>query len=176
MGAEMRFAGIGNRLLLSGGLLTGVASLLHVAIIFGGPDWYRFFGAGERMAQLAARGSTYPTVVTAGIAAILSVWALYALSGAGVIRRLPFLRSALVLIAAIYLVRGLLGVPAVLFLDQPYANELRARMTFMAVSSLVCICLGFCYAIGFSVLWRTRSFPRGTHINPVKGTHEDAGL
>ncbi len=68
--------------LLAGGLLTGVAALLHVAIILGGPDWYRFFGAGEGMARLAARGSIYPTILTAGIAAILGVWMLYALSGA----------------------------------------------------------------------------------------------
>lgn len=137
-----------DRLLVLGGILTGVASLLHLAIILGGPDWYRFFGAGERMAQLAAHGSTYPTVITAAIAVVLGIWALYALSGAGVIRRLPLLRLALVLIAAIYLIRGILGVPLVLFMDNPYANELRAKMTFMVLSSGICICLGLCYAVG----------------------------
>ena len=139
---------IGDRLLLLGGGLTGAASLLHVAIIFGGPDWYRFFGAGERMARLAAAGSIYPAVVTAGIASILAVWALYAVSGAGLIRRLPFLRVALVVIAAIYLIRGILGIPVVLFADDPYSNQLKVRMTFMAVSSLICVCLGVCYAAG----------------------------
>src|SRR5215218_6655598 len=124
----------GRRWLLFGGLLTGIASLLHVGIIVGGPDWYRFFGAGERMARLAARGSPWPAVVTAGIAAVLGLWMLYALSGAGVIRRLPFLRLALVLIAAVYLGRGALGIPMVLFAEHPYANELKARMTFMIVS------------------------------------------
>ena len=110
---------IGDRLLLSGGALTGAASLLHLGIILGGPDWYRFFGAGEHMARLAARGSIYPSVITAGIAAILGVWTLYALSGAGLIRRLPFLPLALPLIAAVYLTRGILGVPAVLLVDDP---------------------------------------------------------
>jgi putative oxidoreductase len=138
----------GDRLLVFGGVLTGAASLLHVAIIFGGPDWYRFFGAGEAMARLAARGSAYPAVVTTGIAAILGTWALYAFSGAGVIRRLPLLRPALVAIAAIYLGRGFLGVPLVLVMDDPYANQLRARMMFMVVTSLVCIGLGLCYAAG----------------------------
>ncbi len=137
-----------ERWLLSGGLLTGVASMLHVAIIVGGPDWYRFFGAGERMARLAALGSPYPALITAGIAAVLGVWALYALSGAGVIRRLPLLRLALVLISAIYLIRGVLGVPAVLLVDDPYMRELRGRLTFMVVSSAICIYLGICYAIG----------------------------
>lgn len=144
-------------MLLLGGSLTGLASLLHVAIIIGGPDWYRFFGAGEGMARLAARGSTYPAAVTAGIALVLAVWMLYGLAGAGIVGRLPFLRLTLALIAAIYLVRGILGVPLVLFIDHPYANELKARMTFMIVSSAICICIGLCYAVGAAQVWR-RSF------------------
>ena len=137
-----------SRSLLTGGLLTGAASLMHVAIIFGGPAWYRFFGAGERMAQLAARGAASPAVLTAGIAAVLGIWSLYALSGAGVIPRLPLLRPVLMLIAGVYLARGVLGVPVVLLLDDPYAAELRARMLFMTVSSGVCVLLGLCYAVG----------------------------
>lgn len=144
----------GDRLLLGGGLLTGVASLLHIAIILGGPGWYRFFGAGERMARLAARGSSYPTLITASITAILGVWTLYALSGAGIIRRLPFLRLSLVLIAAIYLARGALGVPVVLLVEDPYTSELRARMTFMVVSSAICAFLGLCYAVGAAGVWQ----------------------
>ena len=137
-----------QRWLLAGGVLTGMASVLHLGIIAGGPAWYRFFGAGERMARLAARGSPYPALVTAGIATVLAVWMLYALSGAGVIRRLPLLRTALVLIAAIYLGRGVLGIPLVLAADDPYSRQLRAKMTFMVVSSAICIGLGLCYAVG----------------------------
>ncbi|HEX8211596.1 MAG TPA: hypothetical protein VF584_15595 [Longimicrobium sp.] len=151
----------GDRLLVLGGSLTGVAALLHVAIIIGGPDWYRFFGAGERMARLAARGSIYPTVITACLAAILAVWALYAFSGAGLIRRLPLLRVALTTIAAVYLARGILGVPVVLFVDDVYTNQLRAKMTFMVVSSAICVGLGLCYAIGAARLWRASSATHG---------------
>ncbi|HEX6041305.1 hypothetical protein [Longimicrobium sp.] len=140
--------------LLAGGIVTGGAALLHVGIILGGPAWYRFFGAGERMARHAARGSPVPPLITAGIATVLGVWALYALSGAGVIRRLPLTRTALVLIAAVYLGRGVLGIPIVLLADDPYANELKGRMTFMAVSSAVCLALGACYAIGAARAWR----------------------
>ncbi len=149
----------GDRVLVLGGVLTGVASLLHVGIIFGGPDWYRFFGAGEAMARLAARGSAYPAVVTAGIAAVLGTWALYAFSGAGVIRRLPFVRPALVAIAAIYLARGFLGIPLVLVADGPYANQLRAKMTFMVLTSLACIALGLCYALGVARAGRSSGSP-----------------
>ncbi len=100
------------------------------------------------MARLAARGSVYPTLVTACIAAALGAWTLYALSGAGVIRRLPLLRPVLALIAAVYLARGILGVPAVLVMDGPYASQLREKMTFMVVSSALCVLLGLCYAVG----------------------------
>lgn len=144
----------GPQWLRTGALLTGAASVLHLAIILGGPDWYRFFGAGERMAQLAARGSAYPAVLTAAIAATLAVWAAYGLSGAGVIRRLPLLRLTLMLIASAFLLRGLLGVPAVLLVEHPYTNELRERMTFMVVSSLICLGLGVCYVRGAAWAWR----------------------
>lgn len=149
----------GNWVLVIGGALTGAASLLHVGIILGGPDWYRFFGAGEATARLAARGSPYPAVVTTGIAAVLGTWALYAFSGAGMIRRLPLVRPALVAIAAIYLARGFLGIPLVLVVDDPYARQLRARMTFMVLTSLVCIGLGLCYAVGAARVRRSNGTP-----------------
>jgi len=145
---------IGNRLLIAGGVLTGVAALLHIAMILGGADWYRFFGAGEEMAKLAASGSTYPAMNAAGIAVILGIWTLYAFSGAGVVRRLPFLRSVLALIAVVFLMRGVIGVPMVLLMDDPYAIELRARMMFVAVTSVIIFSLGLCYAIGTILLWR----------------------
>ena len=147
----------GDRLLAYGGWITGAAALLHVAMIAGGADWYRFFGAGEQMARNAERGSIFPAVVTACIAAILGVWALYGLSGGGVIRRLPFLRLAVTLIAAVYLARGILGIPLVMMIDDPYMNQLKAKMTFMVVTSAICVALGLCYAIGAARLWKTPS-------------------
>jgi putative oxidoreductase len=139
---------IGARLLLISGVATAAASLLHVAIIFGGPDWYRFFGAGERMARLAGRGALSPTLITLTIAGILALWALYGLSGARVIRRLPLLPAALSLIGTVFLARGIFGIPVVVLVDHPYLNELRGRMTFMFVSSAICIALGLCFLIG----------------------------
>jgi putative oxidoreductase len=127
---------------------TAAASILHLAIIAGGPRWYRFFGAGEQMARLAARGSPYPTIVTLGIASILGVWALYGLSAAGVVPRLPLLQPVLWGIAVVFLVRGITGVPYVLMASGPYAQELRARMGFMVCTSVVCVVLGLTYALG----------------------------
>jgi putative oxidoreductase len=128
--------------------MTAATAVLHLAIIVGGARWYRFFGAGEQMARLAERGSAYPTIVTLGITAILGVWALYGLSGAGVVPRMPLLTPVLWAIAGVFLVRGIAGVPVVLMASGPYAQELRARMGFMICTSAVCVVLGLAYALG----------------------------
>ena len=51
-----------NKPLIFGGVGSMLAASLHIAIIIGGPEWYRFFGAGERMATLAGQGSLIPTI------------------------------------------------------------------------------------------------------------------
>lgn len=140
--------------LKTGALLTGFAALLHIGIIFGGADWYRFFGAGEEMAQMDASGSYIPALSCAFIASVLTIWALYALSGAGVIRRLPFLRTVLALTASVFLIRGIAGVPMVLLENDPHMNELKARMIFIVLTSAFCLILGICYLIGTAAVWK----------------------
>ena len=135
-----------NPALIVGGVLSAVASVLHLAVIVGGPAWYRFFGAGEGMARAAERGSWVPTVVTIGIASVLAVWSAYAFSGAGLIPRLPLLRTALVLITAVYLLRGLVLVPA--FVLNPDGVT-----PFVLWSSLIVLAYGVAYAIGTWTAW-----------------------
>ena len=135
-----------NIALIAGGLLSAAASLLHVACIFGGPDWYRFFGAGEGVAQAAERGEILPALMTAGIAAILAIWAAYAFSGAGLLPRLPLLRTGLVVISAIYLLRGLVLIPALLI----NRGEV---MPFVLWSSLIVLAYGLAYAVGTWTAW-----------------------
>jgi hypothetical protein len=80
-----------NLLLISAGTLSAISALLHLACIYFGATWYRFFGAGEQMAQLAEQGSVRPTLITLGITAVLAMWSLYAFSAAGIIGRFPFI-------------------------------------------------------------------------------------
>ncbi len=140
---------LAGRVLLSGGVLSFAAALLHVAIIAGGPDWYRFFGAGEELAGLSEQGSVYPALVTACIALVLAVWGLYALSGAGLIVRLPWTGPVLFLIAAVLILRGIAGIPFVFLSESPWAGDLRADMMFMVLSSVVSFVMGLCYATGY---------------------------
>lgn len=135
----------GNKWLVIGGWLSVVAALLHVGCIFGGGDWYRFFGAGEELARADEAGSWMPAILTAGIALVLFVWAAYAFSGAGHIRRLPLLRTALVIISAIYLLRGLFIIPVLL--------EPQMRVPFNIWSSLIVLIYGIIYALGTRQAW-----------------------
>lgn len=129
-----------------GALLSAVAAILHLLISVGGPSWYRFFGAGERFAVAAAQGRHYPAVVTTGIAAILGVWSVYALAGAGVIHRLPLLRPVLIGITAIYIVRGIAFAPAVL------ASGGRLS-PFVLWSSAICLGFGIVHLVGLIQQW-----------------------
>ena len=133
-----------NTFLIIGAALSALAALLHVGCILFGASWYRFFGAGEKVARMAAAGHWYPTVLTLGIVAILSGWSLYALSGAGVIRRLPFVRPALCLITCIYLLRAVAFAPLQTYFP---GNS----TTFWLWSSAVCFVAGLVHLAG---LWR----------------------
>ena len=139
-----------NPFLIVGGVLSAAASILHLAVIAGGPAWYRFFGAGEGMARMAERGSLYPTVVTIGIASVLAAWAAYAFAGAGLIPRLPLMRTALVLISAVYLLRGLVLIPA--FIVNP-----DGVLPFVLWSSLIVLVYGIAYAVGTWIAWPSLS-------------------
>jgi hypothetical protein len=136
-----------NRYLIAAALCCIIAALAHLGCIVFGGDWYRFFGAGEQMAVLAEQGHWYPTVVTTVISFLLAIWALYALSGAGLICRLPLLRTALCIISAVFLLRGLAFVAVMpMFPDN--------SLTFWLVSSAICLVIGLLYAFGTKQVWR----------------------
>jgi hypothetical protein len=103
-----------NAALVAAGCLSALVALLHVGVIIGGAPWYRFFGAGERMAAAAEAGKSYPALVTAFITLVFAAWAAYAFSGAGVLPPLPLRKPVLAFIAAVYLGRGVLIAPLLL--------------------------------------------------------------
>ncbi len=127
--------------------LSALAALAHVGVVIGGPAWYRFFGAGEGMARLAASGSLYPALVTLAIAGVLAGWSVYALSAAGLVPPLPLLRTVLVAITGIYLLRGLAGF--VLAVVAPAGNS----PAFWVWSSLICLAIGGVHAYGLVKRW-----------------------
>ncbi|MFZ5636204.1 MAG: hypothetical protein ACOY82_06405 [Pseudomonadota bacterium] len=135
-----------NPWLLAAAALSAIAALLHVGCIVFGATWYRFFGAGERMARMADAGDWRPAAITSVIVAVLGVWALYALSGAGAIGRLPLLRAGLCAITAIYLLRGAVGAAHAAFGAGGDAG-------FWWWSSAICLGFGLVHLFGLWQAW-----------------------
>jgi putative oxidoreductase len=121
--------------------LNFAASAAHVGIIFGGPAWYRFFGAGERFAQLSQQGHPLPALVTAGIALVLASWGFYCLALAGVIPALPAMEWVVAGIALVYALRA---VPPLIL--APWVPAFRTP--FMIWSSLICAGFAIVHALG----------------------------
>ena len=143
---------MGNQWLKLGGILSFAVALLHVVVIFVGASAYRYFGAGEEMASAAESGSAFPALLTFVLVAVFAVWGFYGLSGARVIRRLPLLKIALLLIGAIYTLRG---VAVFQQLFQIAASSAEAAAPRDIVFSSVSLIIGLAYLIGTILNWKS---------------------
>jgi hypothetical protein len=137
-----------SRLFLAGAAASFAIAALHLVIIVVGAPGYRYFGAPQ-LATLAEQGSARPALLTLLLAAVFAVWGLYGLSGAGRIRRLPLLRTILVAVAAIYLLRGLLLVPEIVGFVLGPVHYVRGM-----VFSFVSLCAGLAHLCGLVPLFR----------------------
>ncbi len=145
---------MGAWLLTAAGSLSALVALLHLAIVVAGRG-YRYFG-GRKLGDLAASGSPVPALLTLGITVVFAVFALYAFSGAGRIPRLPLLRTGLVAIGVIYILRGLQLVPElVLRFRAPSVMPVRV-VAFSAVS----LTIGVLYAAGVVRAWTALGITR----------------
>ena len=140
-------------LLIIAGSFSFLAAALHIGVVIGGPNWYRFFGAGESMAMMAEKGSLKPTVITLGIATILIIWGAYAWSGAGFLPSMPFIKLALSAITAIYLIRGLGGLIAPFVTNHPQIKQ--NSIAFWVWSSAICLVIGVFHLMGIIAIWPT---------------------
>jgi len=133
----------------AGGVAT-LGALLHVAILFGGPDWYALFGAPDALVQMARTGNARAPISCLVIAAILTLWALYAFSGAGLIRRLPLLRPVLGLIAAVLILRGSLFIPLLLWRPGALGAICSCHGVdgFIVATSILCLVTGVGFGAG----------------------------
>lgn len=134
--------------LIAAGSASAAIGVLHLVCIVVGAPAYRYFGAGDRLAQRAEAGSLQPAAMTLVFAVAFFVLAAYGFSGAGAIRRLPLLRTALVASAVVYLLRGLFVITEVLALAGGRAVPPR-----FVVFSLVSLAVGLCYGLGTVRAW-----------------------
>lgn len=140
----------GRSFLAVGGALSAALALLHIVVIAIGPAGYRYFGAPDEFARMTEAGSFAPAVLTAVFALIFAAWAVYAFGGARLMPRPPMVRLGLVIIAGVYILRGLSAVPeALLLMRNPGAFPPR-----FLVFSIVSLVIGIFYALGARQAWR----------------------
>lgn len=89
-------------------------------------------------------------LVGEGAALIMVVFGLYALSGAGSIRRLPLLRLGLIGISSLYLLRGLFFIVSLLIILGILKGEILIQGE---ISTLIFLAAGIAYAIGTILNW-----------------------
>jgi len=147
---ETRMLNFAKSYLLIVGLIAAAGAVLHIAIAFGGPEWYAFFGAPQGLVEMARSGNVRAPISCLIIASVLTVFAAYAFSGAGRIRRLPLLRLGLAAIGAVLILRGIAFVPMILWRPDALSGicDCRSVDTFIIVTSMLCLAMGVGYAGG----------------------------
>ena len=129
----------GDVLLTLCGVINVAIALLHLAVIYYGAPAYRYFGAGEKMAVMAEKGSIVPALVTLVITMVFMAFAIVTFAQAGWLS-LPAAWYGVFAIASIYTLRGLALVP-LLFV--------RSRVSmFEWVSSAISLVVGLLHFAG----------------------------
>ncbi len=135
--------------LLVAGFGSTAGALLHVVVVISGrADWYYYFEAPPWVVQSVRDGTWVGPVSGLIIAALMQAAGLFAFSAAGVTVRLPLLKSALVALSVIGILRGLLIVP-LLFYRPERMPPLRM---FDWVAAIIWALMGFCFSVG---AWQT---------------------
>ncbi len=122
-------------------------ALIHWVAPFVGVDWYRFLTSPQWVVQSATAHTWQAPVGAAVIGALMFMCGLYACSGAGLIKRIPLLRTALCFVAMLCIVRG-----ALIFL---FLVKIPERLTaFDITASFVWLIAGICFALGTGLRWQ----------------------
>jgi len=129
-----------SQFLLSGGIIAGLAAVWHLLCIIGGPAWFIFARAPSVIIVSAQQGTLLAPIGTIIVAVLMFTCTIYAFSGAGVIRKIPLLKSALVTITILCLLRAVVVIPSLLY--SSFAD------TWQVIASSVWLFVGICFLLG----------------------------
>ena len=129
-----------EKFLVSAGVIAGLTATWHLLMIIGGVGWYGFARAPQYIIESANAKTLLAPMAAIGIAILMFTCATYAFSGAGVIRKIPLLKSALIVISLICLARGVI--------ISPLFYPVRLLGTWHLVASSVWFFVGICFLLG----------------------------
>jgi len=146
-------------LLILAGVLSFCAALFQAVIGFV-PEWSAAFGAGDMLAS----NPTLLLISALLVALLLAIFGFYGLSGAGIIRRLPWLRLGLLVIGFLYFLVGIYFIPQMLAVlgILPSTQPVPIYLLLITFGALVA-CLA--YLIGLAVNWKRLSSKTITNVS-----------
>ena len=100
-----------SKLLISGGVVASAAAIWHLLCIWGGPSWFAFARAPKQLIESAQQGTLLAPVGTVIVAGLMFACTVFAFSAVGLIRQVPLVKPALITIALLCTVRGLIAIP-----------------------------------------------------------------
>ncbi len=131
---------IKSKLLISAGIIAFAAAIWHLACIVGGPSWFIFARAPQQVIDSAQQGTLLAPLSTIVVAGAMVVCAMFAFSAAGIIRKLPLIKPALITIAVLCTFRGLIIIPTLM--------SVNGIDVWQVVASAVWLYVGICFIVG----------------------------
>jgi len=129
-----------SKLLISAGVIASASAVWHLLCIFGGPSWFAFARAPQQIIDSSVQGTLLAPIGTIIVASLMFACTVFAFSAAGLIRKVPLLKSALITIAVLCTLRGLIAIPT--FVTSSGVD------TWQIVASTVWFYVGICFITG----------------------------
>lgn len=102
---------IQSKLLISAGVIALASAIWHLLCILGGPSWFAFARAPQLIIDSSVQGTLLAPIGTIIVASLMFASAVFAFSAVGIIHKVPLLKPALITIATLCTLRGLIAIP-----------------------------------------------------------------
>ncbi len=131
---------VNSKLLISAGVIASASAIWHLLCIFGGPSWFAFARAPQQVIDSAVQGTLLAPIGTIIVASLMFACTVFAFSAVGFIRKVPLLKPALITIAILCILRGLIAIPT--FVTSSGLD------IWQIVASTVWFYVGICFVAG----------------------------
>lgn len=135
------------KMLKLGGYINILIAIAHIICLFSAEYFFEVTGIGENMKKNAEIHPFLPYAMTIFVSIIFFIFGLYGLSGAGKIKKMPLLKVGIFTIAAIYLIRGVVGAIANIGFESSFQWH---HLSF----SVCALGIGLLYLLGGLNKWR----------------------
>ena len=134
-----------NYWLLAGGTFSVAFAIFQITCIWWSKELLQWFGGPV---PLMEQHFWQYVGLCVGFGVLAAAMGAYALSGAGAIRRIPFLRTGVIVVSVIYMLRGIL---AILQVPMVMRNPDLTRYLWF---SIIALAVGVVHVIGLMQLYR----------------------